>query len=460
MNKKNVLVVTGCLVITVLAGAGTVFGSAKQDKLSVNIPNAGIALALDNYSIDKTDKAELSALVKNTVLAVENDENIVLDNGKTDLAGTVEEETTEEETTEKVEEETTIEETTEETTEEETTVPEEEPSLYDSIAISQVSNYVNVRSLPSTDGDIVGKIYNDCAATILEVEGDWYKIESGNVQGYIKSEYFITGDEAEAAAIRCGYVNATVTADTLNVRDGQGTDCTLLTQLPQGGVFDVIEYGDGWVYLSVDGDVKGWVSMDYVEIDVAFDTAMTLEEEQAKIEEERRRAEAAAEAERIAREARAAEEAKRKEQEAIKQQQAQQAAQDALQQTTDNSSSAALRNAVVAYALQFVGNPYVYGGTSLTNGTDCSGFTMSVYSYFGYSLPHQSGSQSGYGVAVSTDSLLPGDLLFYTNGGRGIGHVALYIGNGQVVHASTPATGIKISNAFYRTPICARRLIQ
>lgn len=114
----------------------------------------------------------------------------------------------------------------------------------------------------------------------------------------------------------------------------------------------------------------------------------------------------------------------------------------------------------MAYALQFVGNPYVYGGTSLTNGTDCSGFTMSVYSYFGYSLPHQSGMQSGYGTPVSTDSLLPGDLLFYSSGGRGIGHVALYIGNGQVVHASTPATGIKISSAFYRTPICARRLIQ
>lgn len=322
MNKKNVLVVTGCLAITVLAGAGTVFGSAKKEKISVNIPNAGIALALDNYSFDKTDKAELSALVKNTVLAVENDENIFLNDDKSDLIGKVEEETTEKVEEESTTEKTTEETTEEETTEEETTVPEEEPSLYDSIAISQVSNYVNVRSLPSTDGDIVGKIYNDCAATILAVEGDWYKIESGNVEGYIKSEYFITGDEAEAAAIRCGYVNATVTADTLNVRDGQGTDCTLLTQLPQGGVFDVIEYGDGWVYLNVDGDVKGWVSMDYVEIDVAFDTAMTLEEEQAKIEEERRRAEEAAEAERIAREARAAEEAKRREQEAIKQQQA------------------------------------------------------------------------------------------------------------------------------------------
>ena len=456
MKKNNVLVVAGCLAVTVLAGAGTVFASAKQDKISVNIPNAGIALALDNYSVDKTDKAELSALVKNTVLAVENSEEETTKNSEESSSGenTTTEDSTEQTTTEEVT-------TQEETSVEETTTQEEEiKSVYDSIAISQVSNYVNVRSLPSTDGEIVGKIYNDCAATILAVEGDWYKIESGNVQGYIKSEYFITGDEAEAAAIRCGYVNATVIADTLNVRDGQGTDCTLLTQLPQGGVFDVIQYGDGWVYLNVDGDVQGWVSMDYVEIDVAFDTAMTLEEEQAMLEEEARRAAEAAEAERIAREAREAEEARRAAEAQAEQEQAAQAAQSALQQTTDNSSSAALRNAVVAYALQFVGNPYVYGGTSLTNGTDCSGFTMSVYSYFGYSLPHQSGSQSGYGTPVSTDSLLPGDLLFYSSGGSGIGHVALYIGNGQVVHASTPATGIKISSAFYRTPICARRLIQ
>lgn len=448
MNKKNVLVVTGCLAISVLAGVGTVYASVRQDKISVNIPNAGIALALDNYSFDSTDKAELSALVKNTVLAVAED-------------GEIEEET---ETPAATEEETVVEETTQEVTTEETTTQESEPkSIYDSIAISQVDNYVNVRSIPSTDGDIVGKIYNNCAATILAIEGEWYKIESGNVQGYINSKYFITGEEAKAVAMQCGYVNATVVADTLNVRDGQGTDCTLLTQLPQGGVFDVIEYGDGWVYLNVDGDVKGWVSMDYVTIDIVFDTAMTLEEEQAKIEEEERLAAEAAEAERIAKEAKAAEEAKKKQQQQQQQQQqAVQAAQDALSQnqTTDTSANAALREAVVAYALQFLGNPYVYGGSSLTNGTDCSGFTMSVYAYFGYSLPHQSGAQSGYGTAVSTDALLPGDLLFYSSGGSGIGHVALYIGNGQVVHASTPATGIKISSAFYRTPICARRIIQ
>lgn len=436
MKKKNIVVATGCLVVSALVGAGTINAQNRTDKLSVYIPSAGIALALDNYDIESdAKKAELSALITQTVAA-----------GNTDNTETT----------------AAPETTTEPVTEAETTTPEPiQTSIYDSIAMSQVDNYVNVRSLPSTDGEIVGKIYNNCAATIVGTEGEWYKIESGNVSGYIKSEYFVTGEAAKAVAIQCGYVNATVTTETLNVRDGQGTDNKLLTQLPEGGVFDVIEYGDGWVYLNVDEDIQGWVSMDYVDIDVKFDTAITLEEEQAKLEEERRRAEEAAEAERIANEARKAEE-QRKQQQAAQQKktQSQTSTQQTVSDTYDTSTSAAIRNAVVAYALQFVGNPYVYGGSSLTNGTDCSGFTMSVYAKFGYSLPHQSGSQSGCGTRVSLDSLLPGDLLFYSNGGSGIGHVALYIGNGQVVHASTPSTGIKISSANYRTPICAVRIIE
>lgn len=442
MKKKNIVVATGCLVVSALVGAGTINAQNRTDKLSVYIPNAGIALALDNYDIESdAKKAELSALITHTVAA-----------GNTDNTAAAEAlETTTEPVTEA------------ETTTEETTTPEPvQTSIYDSIAMSQVDNYVNVRSLPSTDGEIVGKIYNNCAATIVGTEGEWYKIESGNVSGYIKAEYFVTGEAAKAVAIQCGYVNATVTTETLNVRDGQGTDNKLLTQLPEGGVFDVIQYGDGWVYLNVDEDIQGWVSMDYVDIDVKFDTAVTLEEEQAKLEEERRRAEEAAEAERIANEAKKAEEQRKQQQTAQQKTQTQNSSQSkpVINDTYDTSTSAAIRNAVVAYALQFVGNPYVYGGSSLTNGTDCSGFTMSVYAKFGYSLPHQSASQSGCGTRVSLDSLLPGDLLFYSNGGSGIGHVALYIGGGQVVHASTPSTGIKISSANYRTPICAVRIVE
>lgn len=112
---------------------------------------------------------------------------------------------------------------------------------------------------------------------------------------------------------------------------------------------------------------------------------------------------------------------------------------------------ALLRDSVVEYALQFVGNPYVYGGTSLTNGTDCSGFTMSVYKNFGISINRTSREQAYNGNSIKRSELQKGDLVFYTSGGR-INHVAMYIGNGKIVHASNPSTGIKVSDMDYRTP--------
>ena len=124
------------------------------------------------------------------------------------------------------------------------------------------------------------------------------------------------------------------------------------------------------------------------------------------------------------------------------------------------SSAASVSNhgsgkAVVDYAVQFVGNPYVYGGTSLTNGADCSGFVMSVYENFGVSLPHSSTADRNVGVDVGgLENAQPGDLVCYS------GHVGIYIGDGQIVHASTASTGIKISDADYRTPVAVRRVIQ
>ena len=110
-----------------------------------------------------------------------------------------------------------------------------------------------------------------------------------------------------------------------------------------------------------------------------------------------------------------------------------------------------LRSEIVTYALQFVGNPYVYGGTSLTNGADCSGFTMSVFAHFGISTGRSSRDQAAKGKEVAVSAVQPGDLLFYASGNY-INHVALYIGNGQVIHASTAKSGIKISPSNYRTP--------
>lgn len=488
VNKRNIGILSGCLVLTTAVTLCALNTDNKEQDLAKSVPNAGISCVLENYSMESDEhRAEISALITQTVMAANGSANTTDSvTEQQNVAGTensnvtesvLTEETSSEEpvseqstevqseeaTTLLNSESTTAEKVTEETTVEEPTTEEpttEAPSIYDTIAMSQVDNYVNVRSMPSTDGEILGKIYNNCAATIIETVGDWYKIESGSVSGYIKAEYFVTGDAAEQVAINCGYVYATVTTPVLNVRAGQGTDSELLTQIPEGEQYDVVEYGDGWVYLAIDGDVKGWVSMDYVDIAVEFDTAISLEEERIKKEEEARLAREAAEAARIAEEARRAAQAAAAERERQEAQAAQQAAQQAYESTAaDSDAAAAMRNAVVAYALQFVGNPYVYGGTSLTNGTDCSGFTMSVYKNFGYGLNRTSRQQASNGYEVSTSELLPGDLLFYSNGGSGIGHVALYIGNGQVVHASTPSTGIKISSYMYRTPITARRII-
>jgi len=409
MKGKQIKTVLICVASTVAVSGFAVVAGASN--FNTDIPSAGMAVALNNYfQEDNTTQSDILGLLNTTQTQPE---------------------------------------TQTETQAQTQTQTEEAASFYDTVAISQVNDYVNVRSGPSTDAEIVGKIYNNCAATIIGQEGDWYQIQSGNVSGYIKSEYFITGAQAEAKAREVGYVNATVTTMTLNVRESQAAEGRILTQLPEGGVYDVIEYGDGWVYLNIDNDIKGWVSTDYVKIDVDFATAITLEEEKAKQEEEAR----------LAAEAKAAEEKAAAAAKASKKSTSKSSSAASSKISYDSSSSASLRQAVVAYAMQFKGNPYVYGGTSLTNGTDCSGFTMSVYKYFGYSLPHQSGSQAGSGVSVSLDSLQPGDLLFYSNGGKSIGHVGLYIGNGQIIHASTEKTGIIVSNAFYRTPICARRII-
>ena len=122
----------------------------------------------------------------------------------------------------------------------------------------------------------------------------------------------------------------------------------------------------------------------------------------------------------------------------------------------DTSSSSDLGQQIASYAVQFVGNPYIYGGTSLTNGADCSGFVQSVFANFGIGLSRTAASQASGGTSVSLDSLQAGDLLFYSSSGS-IDHVALYIGGGQIVHAANSASGIIISNAYYSTPVAAKR---
>lgn len=379
--------------------------------------------------------------------------------------------------------------------------PEPTPQVakqFQTTALSIASDYVNIRKTPSTEGKILGKLYEGSSAKILKEKDGWTQIESGSVTGYIKSEFLATGAKAEKLASKYGTYYAKVKPGTitLNVRKKPNTTCTILTQIPEDESYEVVSIGKNWVKISIDGD-KGWVAKEFVNLHAKFKKAISIEEERA---EERRKAEAAAaEQERL--NALAAEQARQAQQSQSSSGSSQSSSSgssssgsgSSRSSSRSNSSSSSRRSssssrksssssrksssssqssssggsvtasggsgsAIASYAQKFVGNKYVYGGSSLTNGTDCSGFTMSVYLQFGYSLPHSAAAQANCGKKVSLSSLQPGDLVFYKNGG-GIGHVAMYIGGGQVVHASNPTNGIMISSVRYRTPVCARRIV-
>ena len=358
-------------------------------------------------------------------------------------------------------------------------------SEYADIGIASVLNYVNLRAEPSVESEALGKLYNNSAATVLETVLDeageeWYLVSSGSVENaYVKAEYVKVGDEDLVRGVSTRY--ATVTTTTLFVRTEPGTEASVLTMLPEGEdvvVYDALdEYG--WYRVSTEEGL-GYVSGDYVTVRTEFRVAESKEEEKERLEREeaeRQAAAAAAEAARKAREEeerKAAEAARKTQEEAAKAmarqqtQNAQQAQQknDKVQGSSQGQSSSSFGSnttakpqtvsngqAVVNYAAQFVGNPYVYGGSRLTNGADSSGFVMSFLLAFVFSLPYSSCALCSVGYGVSLDAIQPGDIVCYS------GHVGIYAGNNTLLHASSPSTGIKYTSPVtYREILAIRRI--
>lgn len=461
MKKTKIVKTSMCLAAAVLIAANVHF--AKAETTGTDTAVAGITLSLDNY-YNATIQNALKKLDAN-VATTQSLESTPIDEAQ-------------------VANETATGDQTNSTTEEAVQV-----SPYDNMGISIANDYVNIRSKASEDSEILGKLYKGSSAEILDTNGEWVKVKSGSVEGYIKSSFLAIGKEAEKVAEQYGTKLATVATTTLKVREEKNQDSTVLTLIPEGESYEVIKEYDGWVKIQIDEDLKGYVSTDYVTTSMKFDKAISIEEEKAKEEEKKRREEEAKKAE----EAREAQQNEQQSSSSSSSSSSNSSSNNSSSSSSsssnsssnssssNNSSSSSSSNdnsssndssnnsssgevsgnasAVIAYAKQFLGNPYVYGGTSLTNGTDCSGFTMSVYAHFGYSIPRTSRDQSNAGVAVDFNNIQPGDLVFYTNGSS-VNHVAMYIGGGQVIHASNPSTGIRTSYWKYRSPYKVRRIIQ
>lgn len=275
---------------------------------------------------------------------------------------------------------------------------------YTNLGIADVeSGNLNVRAVAAEDGKLVGKLPKNAACEVLDSDGTWAHMKSGEVEGYVSQDYLLTGIPAKRRAEELATTMARVTTDSLKVRAEANTDSEVITLVPNGEELEVIEVEGDWVKVGLD-DEEVYVSAEYVEISSELGTAITMTE------------------------------------------------------LLYGQGVSDVRVDICQYAKEFLGNPYVWGGTSLTKGADCSGFVMSIFKKYGVSLPHSSRAQANSGTTIKVSEAQPGDLIFYGNG-KTINHVAIYIGGGQVIHASSPRTGIRISNVSYRSPVKAVKVL-
>ncbi len=274
---------------------------------------------------------------------------------------------------------------------------------YTNLGIADVSDNLNIRAIAAEDGRLVGKLPRNAACEVIDTDDTWAHIKSGSVEGYVSLEYLLTGVPAKYKAEELAVTVAKVTTDGLNVRAEANTDSEVITLVAQGEELEVAAVEGDWVKVLLDDD-EVYVAAEYVEVSAELSTAVTMTE------------------------------------------------------LLYGQGVSDVRVDICQYAKEFIGNPYVWGGTSLTKGADCSGFVMKVFQKYGVKLPRTSRTQANCGITIKVSEAKPGDLIFYAKG-KTINHVAIYIGNGQVVHASSPKTGIKISNVSYRTPFKAVRVL-
>ena len=294
---------------------------------------------------------------------------------------------------------------------------------YTNFGVSQSSGLVEIKETNNKNSKTIGILPNNSGVELLESGENWYKIASGKINGYVFDCDFITGDEA----VEYGYKNSSLRLFTGDTEQRVYSDKSLLsnnwTKLGKNQAYDVEEIDGYWVKISLDsGDITEEADSAYVNIEdntsqikYSLNTAIAYLNMLGNTE---------------------------------------------APKDVTSTSNADLRLQIIDYACQFIGNPYVWGGTSLTNGADCSGFVQSVLKHFGIYIPRVSRDQAKVGIPInSPDELRPGDLIFYANSSGTVNHVSMYIGNGMIVNAGSAKSGILINTYDYRTPVVMRNVI-